>query len=44
MFWAKQQLGIDFIQNLRLNFLSFLDLYLMNESGSSGDNNRDANF
>ena len=30
---------MHFIQNLSLNFLSFLDLYL-NESGSSMDNNR----
>ena len=30
---------MHFIENLSLNFLSFWDLYL-NESGSSGDNNR----
>ena len=39
MFWAKQQLRMHFIQNLSLNVFSFLDLHL-NESGSSGDNNR----
>ena len=38
MFWARQQLRMHFIQNLSLNFLSFLDLYL-NENGSSGDKN-----
>ena len=39
MFWEKQQLTMHFIQNLSLNFLSFLDLYL-NESDSLNDNNR----
>ena len=39
MFWAKQQLRMHFIQSLSLTSLSVLDLYL-NESGSSGDNNR----
>ena len=39
MFWAKQQLMMHFIQNLSLNFHSFLDIY-MNGIGSSVDNNR----
>ena len=39
IFWAKQQLMMHFNQNLSLNFLSFLDIYL-NGSGSSGDNNQ----
>ena len=38
IFWAKQQLMMHFIQNLSLDFHSFLDLYL-NGSGSSVDNN-----
>ena len=36
---AKQQLMMHFIQNLSLDFHSFLDLYL-NGRGSSVDNNR----
>ena len=39
MFWTKHQSMMNLIQNLSLNFLSFLDLYL-NESGSLGGNNR----
>ena len=39
IFWAKQQLMVHFIQNLSLDFYSFLDIYL-NGSGSSVDNNR----
>ena len=39
IFWEKQQLMMHFIQNLSLNFHSFLDLY-MNGIGSSVDNNR----
>ena len=38
-FWVKEQLMMHFIQNLNLDFHSFLDLYL-NGSGASVDNNR----
>ena len=39
MFWTKHQSMMNLIQNLSLNFLSSLDLYL-NGSGSLGGNNR----
>ena len=38
-FWVKEQLMMHFIQNLNLDFHSFLDLYL-NGSGASVDNNQ----